>query len=920
MHLLVGRERKYSTLVGHVDAVLQGAGGCIILEGPIGIGKTRLLRAASLAGAEQGVTVNYVRVGSADRPTPVRELVNFLRHLISSGFEFDELVRPDVNPFLLADRLAELFDKAACRRPLLVILDDIHQADEVSALALQNLVQSLASSPVLWLLARRPIPAHSLAQQAIGWLIDRSAVSLRLGPLDEGAVAKLCADTLGAEPDDSVLAWAARCNGNPRLLQMLLEALVEAGEIVVVDGRACTSADRLPEGVGPALDRLLGELPDRVRRLLIKGRSIGRTFSVAEVAPLLGDPGLDLSAAAHEAVQGGLLTRSGATMAFAHDLVAEGLEHSASRTVDDGPPVAKAAVRLRRPARSRARNFHSEGQAAQRPLPSTAPAQSSGCGCAEILTRVMRTLVGQFEQLPQSLARACNLLAGAGRAVEAGRLAEPIVQAGIPPATQVQLTLDLAARMTAAGQVGMPVEWLQRTLARRDLDECHRVAVKQALADLTSGSTYRPPPDVLLPGGGRWAAAASSYRDGGEVPATDRTARAGGWQPTAARAGDTGSGAYGLRSGGNRSCVTCEPPLWTWLIRALVATDQMHEASAACAAIRQEAERAGRAWSEPRWHGHQAELLVTAGQLNEARLAAEAGLRVLDRSGPEDSVLARAVLTRISLHLGEPDTASEHLRKAERLLHHDAAIDRLGFNWALAQFHAASGRPNQGVQTLLSGGSAGAPDRFLFAEAPTAAALAVRMARKAGLAAEAERAVEIVRSLADQNPDAESLAAGADHAEGLLRGDFAAMHRAVEHYRRSGRRLAAGVALEDTAKEEQIARNQPEAARLLESAFDLYEQCGARRDASRVQAKLRHLGVPAGTPGADRPTSGWESLTTAELRVVRAIVDGRTNREAATMLFLSPHTVDSHLRRVFAKLGIRTRVELTKHFISHESS
>ncbi|WBB50434.1 AAA family ATPase [Verrucosispora sp. WMMA2044] len=910
MHLLVGRERNYSTLVRHVEAVAQGTGGCIILEGPIGIGKTRLLREASLAGAEQGVTVNYVRAGRTDRPTPVRELVNFLRHLISGGFGFDELVRPDVNPFLLADRLAELFDKAACRRPLLVILDDIHQADEVSALALQNLVQSLASSPVLWLLARRPIPAHSLAQQAIGWLIDRSAVSLRLGPLDEGMVAKLCADTLGAAPDESVLSWAARCSGNPRLLQMLLDALVEAGQIVVVEGRACTSTDRLPDGLVSALDRLLGELPDRVRRLLVQGRSLGRTFSLAEVAPLLGDTGPDVSATAHEAVQSGLLTRSGTTMAFAHDLVAEALQHSASRSAEDVPTLAKNGVRMRRPVRSRARSFHAEGRAAKRPVARTAPSHSPVCGCEEILVRVVRSLIGQFDNAPQSLARAVNLLAGAGRAVEAGRLAGPVVRAGIPPAAQVQLVLDLASGLTAAGCAGMSVEWLQRTLGRRDLDESDRVAVKRALADITSGPTHRLPTGVLLPVEGRWAAAAGPVpAGGGDGPSTVRTAPAG----------DAGSAEIRSRLGGERLCATCSQPLWTWLIRALVAADQMHAASAACAAIKVEAQRAGRAWSEPRWHGHHAELLVTAGQLNEARLAAETGLRVLDRSGPEDSVPARALLARISLHLGEPDTASEHLRKAERLVHQDSA-DQLSFNWALAQFHAASGRPNQGVQALLGAGAAAGPDRLLFAEAPTAAALLVRMARKAGLAAEAERAVRIARSLADRYPEAESLTAGADHAEGLLRGDFAAMHRAVEHYRRSGRRLAAGVALEDTAKEEQNARNQPEAARLLESAFDIYEQCGARRDASRVQAKLRYLGLPARSPGADRPTSGWESLTTAELRVVRAIVDGRTNREAATMLFLSPHTVDSHLRRVFAKLGIRTRVELTKHFISHESS
>ncbi|MFI9561139.1 response regulator transcription factor [Nonomuraea endophytica] len=133
--------------------------------------------------------------------------------------------------------------------------------------------------------------------------------------------------------------------------------------------------------------------------------------------------------------------------------------------------------------------------------------------------------------------------------------------------------------------------------------------------------------------------------------------------------------------------------------------------------------------------------------------------------------------------------------------------------------------------------------------------------------------------------------------------------------------MATGIALEDTAQEAQNTRDQDRAVRFLESALDLYLNCGARHDVTRVQRKLCRLGVTqAGSLGADRPTSGWESLTSAELRVVRAIVDGRTNKEAASILFLSPHTVDSHLRRVFAKLNINSRVELTKHFITHEAS
>jgi transcriptional regulator of acetoin/glycerol metabolism/DNA-binding CsgD family transcriptional regulator len=61
-----------------------------------------------------------------------------------------------------------------------------------------------------------------------------------------------------------------------------------------------------------------------------------------------------------------------------------------------------------------------------------------------------------------------------------------------------------------------------------------------------------------------------------------------------------------------------------------------------------------------------------------------------------------------------------------------------------------------------------------------------------------------------------------------------------------------------------------------------------------------------------RSTSGWESLTETERRVTELVSEGRTNREVAALTFLSPHTVDYHLRHIFGKLGVDSRVELTR--------
>src|SRR6266851_1013024 len=92
----------------------------------------------------------------------------------------------------------------------------------------------------------------------------------------------------------------------------------------------------------------------------------------------------------------------------------------------------------------------------------------------------------------------------------------------------------------------------------------------------------------------------------------------------------------------------------------------------------------------------------------------------------------------------------------------------------------------------------------------------------------------------------------------------------------------------------------------------IYARAGAAWDASRVRGRLRALGVRRRIASSERTGTGWEALTDAELRVVELAADGKTNREIATGLFVSPHTVNTHLRHVFDKLDIKSRVELTR--------
>jgi len=78
--------------------------------------------------------------------------------------------------------------------------------------------------------------------------------------------------------------------------------------------------------------------------------------------------------------------------------------------------------------------------------------------------------------------------------------------------------------------------------------------------------------------------------------------------------------------------------------------------------------------------------------------------------------------------------------------------------------------------------------------------------------------------------------------------------------------------------------------------------------------------VGADRRGTGRATRGWSSLSDTERAVADLVTGGLTNREAAVRLFLSPHTVDFHLRHIYGKLDVRSRVELTRVVLERETA
>jgi DNA-binding CsgD family transcriptional regulator len=95
------------------------------------------------------------------------------------------------------------------------------------------------------------------------------------------------------------------------------------------------------------------------------------------------------------------------------------------------------------------------------------------------------------------------------------------------------------------------------------------------------------------------------------------------------------------------------------------------------------------------------------------------------------------------------------------------------------------------------------------------------------------------------------------------------------------------------------------------------DQLAQARDAARVRAGLRGAGVVVARR-SEQVRHGWASLSPAELAVARVVAEGVTSQTAAGRLYLSVNTVNTHLRHAFAKLGVRSRVELTRIVLAHD--
>jgi len=320
------------------------------------------------------------------------------------------------------------------------------------------------------------------------------------------------------------------------------------------------------------------------------------------------------------------------------------------------------------------------------------------------------------------------------------------------------------------------------------------------------------------------------------------------------------------------------------------------------------------------FEANRARQLMQLGHLADAAAALEG------RFSPDDAHLvlsvldadAVVVLGRIALHTADRRQTELTAAIARVMLRSGVPGVERHAAWLLALQAQAGGDPAQARRWLTAQGETERLCLFpLFPLDPADDPQLVRIALASGDRELAESATVAAGRRAEISPGLPAVRASAVHARGLLTGDPRLLSHAVSILEAGQRRLALGSVLEDLAVAEIRAGRTEQAIAALDRALVIHAACGARWDLARVRRRLRQLGVQRHLPAERRPTQGWAALTDSELAVVRLVTDGLTNRAVAERLYISPHTVGEHLRHVFEKLGINSRVTLTRMASEH---
>jgi DNA-binding CsgD family transcriptional regulator/tetratricopeptide (TPR) repeat protein len=680
---------------------------------------------------------------------------------------------------------------------------------------------------------------------------------------------------------------------------------------------APVDAGREPDQSIAADHTELSRLSTGGRALVEVAAMFEETFSIDDLAAVLDEPVGKLLPAVHEVLAAEVVIPCGETLMFRHartradihTTIPEALRGTLHRAIgavllDRGGCDAAAAAQLIQGARPGDRAMLAALDEVAGKLAARAPTAA-----ADLALHVLDlTETGDELRFPRA-ATAVEALVAARRIGAAAQLARDTLSPGHAPAgPAARLRLTLCAVQLAGGDLEPAVAEATALLAEGHLPEQQQDGAE--LVRLVG----------LLAGGDLQAAelAAHVVLAGGERPGSDATLGAGlstlAW--VAWCRGHLTTALDLIRAAVQRSArggpYGQHPELW--LGAMLTALGELDEATEVLDPAGDNLGRPADALWEPVAPLLRARLHLADGRLDEAVAQSRLVLALADELGIRLVVpIALATLAQVSVLRGDLDRAARYLDRTEpgpTLIPTDAAT----LTWVRAQLAAArDGAP--AALRVLSGWCSSLPTEPIPVLQEPAAVELTRVAVAVGDDGLARSIVTRTEQLAASNPGLPSLQAVANHARGLLDRNVARLSQAAADYRRP---WSAASAHEDAGALLAEDGDRTGGRSEFEHALDDYGRAGAERDAARLRSRLRELGVrPYHWARAERPASGWGSLTDAERRVANAVAEGLTNRQSADQLFLSRHTVDFHLRQIFLKLGIRSRVELTRLVLQH---
>lgn len=898
-----------------------------MVEGGAGMGKSRLL--AEVAAMARRLSIR-VGVGVADPGDSVVQLSVLMEALFAGPSPIlsraglrDAHTSLEQRYWLLQD-LEVLLERAALEAPLLVCLDDLQWADTGTAAALRALPASLATVPVAWVAASRPGQGSPEIRSAMDRLEREGAEKIVLGPLDQAGVAQLAADVLRAEPGRALLTMAERAGGSPFLLVELLSGLREEGLVRIESGRAELVEPRLPHRVTESMRRRLERMADPARQVATVAAALGRRFSLSDLAAMLDVSPSALLVPVEELIHAGLLVERDDKLCFGHDLIYEAVRASVPLSLRRALDRQAAAVLLAagalpvEVATQLAASAEPGDEVAIATLLKAAEAlgTTDPGAAADLSQRALELAPRQHPLRGPLVAKTAVWLHAAARGEEAKAFADTALRDVLPTTQEAEVRLSIAGMFAISPDVR--AETGRQALMLPDLEENLRARhlaflfhnlmtagrLKEARAIRVEARTaVQEYHDVAGQFVLELAESGLTYADGRFEAALELVEAA-------------------LRSSLDVSDDTRGHLTRQWRCDVLTALDRLDESLQMATENVTAAQRDRQGWALAVFETGRGRQLLQMGRLPDAAAileehftpdAAQQVVSVLDAAGV-------AALGRVAMHTGDRGLARQASQIARVMLDQSVPSVRAHAAWLLALQAMADGDPRGAHRWLCA---LGQDERLsILPLFPMDIADDPWLVRIALAAHDHELAVHAVASAqrrSANNRDVRILAAAAAHADGLLQHSQQSLAEAVELFEGGGPRpLALASALEDLGAITVETGDTDHAVNALSRALRLYAQAGAAWDAGRVRRRLRALGVRRRLVPAQRPGRGWTAMTDSELAVARLVAQGLSNREVAERLFVSPHTVSSHLRHVFAKLHVNSRVELTRLAGAHD--